>query len=35
MEKKRTIKFIAFALAALLLFGVGIAGVGDKRVRRV
>ena len=25
MEKKRTIKFIAFALAALVLFGVGIA----------
>ena len=30
MEKKRTIKFIAFALAALLLFGVGIAAWATK-----
>ena len=30
MEKKRTIKFIAFALAALMLFGVGIAAWATK-----
>ena len=30
MEKKRTIKFIAFALAALVLFGVGIAAWATK-----
>ena len=30
MEKKRTIKFIAFALAALMLFGVGVAAWATK-----